>query len=114
MLFNGLYLELMLEVSVGSERASDNHQSRRFLVQAMDNTRSFFRPDVLDFRKMEEQGIGQCPLPQPGSRMDDYSGGFIDDDDVFIVEDDWKWNIVGLEFLGPRNLEFNLDSFPHS
>ena len=71
------------------------HQARRILVEPVDDTRPSRVSNSLDIRAMGQYGIGQRPVSVPRRWMDGKPGRLVYDQDVSVVIDDNKGNVLG-------------------
>jgi hypothetical protein len=67
-------------------RLGQHHNSARFDIKAMYDTRPAFRTDTGHRRARCHENVGKRPPFMSGSGMDDNPRGLIDDNDVFILE----------------------------
>ena len=71
----------------------DDHQPARVLVEAMDNPRSSNPADPRQARAaMADQGVDERPIRVSRRRVDNQPCGFVDDNQMSILEADIQWN----------------------
>jgi hypothetical protein len=71
----------------------DDHQPARVLVEAMDNARSANPADPRQARAaMADQGVDECPIRVSRRGVDNQPCGFVDDNQMSILEADIQWN----------------------
>ena len=90
-------LELVGQVRVGPLVLGDDYQARRVLIETVYDSGPTLAADALDVRGMGEDGIGEGAVFIPRRGMDGHTGGFVDDDEVFVLEHDGEGNIPRLE-----------------
>jgi hypothetical protein len=111
-LFHFSFPELTLELDIGRECFGHDHNSRSFLVQAMDDPRSFFGAHTFQFRNMKEECTNQGVLFMSGPGMDNLAGGLVHDRDVFILVEENNRQGLRLEILRFGCTEINGNGFP--
>lgn len=47
-----------------------------------------------------EEGIDEGAIGVAGGGMDDHAGGFVDDDEVWVFEEDFEGDVLGEDFGG--------------
>ena len=63
-----------------------NEAAGGFLVEAVDDARTLRAADDLDARAVVEEAVGESALAVSSARVDDEAGGFVEDEEVFILE----------------------------
>src|SRR6266550_3024838 len=74
----------------------DNKTAACFFVETVNDPGSFFAADSREGRAMAEQCVDQGVLPMTRARMNDEPRRFIDDNDIFVFEQNLKWNRLRL------------------
>ena len=70
--------------------------SARLFVETVNDSRPFFATDSREGRAMAEQCVDQSVLPMTCARMNDEPRRFIDDNDIFVFEQNLERNRLRL------------------
>jgi hypothetical protein len=80
-------------------RLGDDHEARGIPVQSVNDAGPPLR-STGQRRSPRDQRVHEGIVPVPRRRMDDQTGRFVDDGEVFVLKDDREWDRVGLESPG--------------
>ena len=78
--------ELIGERAVGLFGFRDDEDSGGFLVESVDDAWTLRSADDLDARAVVEEAVGKSAFAVSRARVDDEAGGFVEDEEVFILE----------------------------
>ncbi len=91
------------EADMGSLGLGSNHDTGSKLVEAVDNAGPLHAADAGQLSlAMMEQGVDQRAIPAAGRRMDGHAGRLVDDDEVFVLEQDIERDVFRLRHGGHR------------
>ena len=86
--------ELLGERAVGLFGFRHDETAGGFLVEAVDDARSLRASDDLDARAVVEEPIGEGAFAVARAGVDDEPGGFVEDEEVFILEKNAQRNLL--------------------
>jgi hypothetical protein len=78
--------ELIGERAVGLFGFRDDEDTGSFLVEAVDDARTLRSADDLDARAVVKKAVGKGAFAVSRARVDDEAGGFVENEEVFILE----------------------------
>lgn len=95
-----MIMELAPQVGMVGFRAGDHQQTRRVLIDAMDDAGPV-RCAPLEIGDMVEQGVHQRAIGMTGRRMDHHANRLVHHHDRLVQMENRKGKILGLQGLGP-------------
>ncbi len=107
-LFESAPGELGLELLVGGVIFGDDEAAAGIAVEAVDDAWAGDAADAAELAgAVVEEGVDEGMLVVADARVDDESGGFVEDEEVVVFEEDMEGDIFGLGAgrfgLGPRD-----------
>ena len=90
-------LELVGQVRVRAFVLGDDDQARRVLVEPVHDPRTPLAPDTLDVGRMGKDGVREGSIFVSRRGMDGHSRGFVDDDEIIVLEYDGERNLPRLQ-----------------
>src|SRR5215216_2994287 len=92
--------ELILQPAVSAFILCEQDQARGLFVQSMNNTWTFLAADSFDVRLIAQYGIDQGSRSMSCRGMDHHACRFVNDNQIFILEDDIERNIFSDQICG--------------
>jgi hypothetical protein len=80
--------ELPCQLLMGAVVLRHYHQPGRAAIEAMDDAGPQFAADTAQVFDVMEKRIHECSARMSGARVNDHAGGFVEDDDIPILEYD--------------------------
>lgn len=103
--------KLVDEGLVGDVGLGDNDAAGRVLVEAVNDAGTLDAADAGELpAAVVKKGIDEGTIGIARSGVNDHAGGFIDDDQILILEQDFQWNFLSLIMKGNSLGENHSDS----
>lgn len=102
--------ELIGERAVGLFGFRDHEDSGSFLVESVDDARTLCSADDLDSCAVVEEAVGKGAFAVSRAGVDDEAGGFVEDEEVFILEKNAQRHLLRGEGGGEgflRNFQYH-------
>ena len=115
--FHRVRSELVGKAVVRCVRLCDDKQAAGFLVDPMDDARSFGTADAgKTTAKMMQKRVDQRAVCRSRRRVDHHAGGFVYDNQIVVIENDVQGDVFGcgVYFDGFCNSNFEFVAFGHA
>lgn len=113
--FNGSRLKRSGQVTVGGVGFRDHKAAAGLLVQTMNDPGAFNPADAAQLvATMMQKGMHQRMGGLARARMHQHSGGFVQNQQMFVLEQNLERNVLGFERRRRRRREFDFDPVPRA
>lgn len=82
------------EAAVSNVIFGDDHAAGGVFIEAMDDAWAHLSADAAEVVTVVEKGIDQGAIGIAGGGVDDETGGFVEDEDVFVLKKDIKRDVL--------------------
>ncbi len=100
MFLGGAVGELGAEAAVGEVVFGDDQAAAGVLVEPVNDAGPLLAADARERRAMRQQGVDKGVLGVARARVGDEAGGFVEHEQIVVLEQDGKVHLLGREFDG--------------